>query len=130
MTFSKMIQRVPRPFSETLGAETAQRFGDHSQDVREFIKGVAGTSPYLKSLIEKEHLWLNEVLSKSGDVLEPTITSVPLDKMISNALRQAKRRVALWAAFCDLASVWSLERVTNTLTDFANHAVSSALKVA
>lgn len=130
MTFSKLIQRIPRPFSATLGAETAQRFGDHSNEVREFIKGVAGTSPYLKSLIEKEHLWLNEALSKSGNVLEPTITSVPLDKMISHSLRQAKRRVALWTAFCDLASIWSLEKVTNTLTDFANHAVSSALKVA
>ncbi len=130
MTFPKLIQRVPRPFSETLGNETAQQFSCHPKEVRDFIKGVAGTSPYLKSLIDKEHEWLNEALSNSGDVLDATITSGPLDKTISNSLRQKKRRVALWAAFCDLAGVWSLEKVTNALTNFADYAVSSALTVA
>ena len=125
-----MIQRAPRPFSDKLGNETSRRFANHPKEVRDFIKGVAGTSPYLKSLIEKEHTWLDEALSLSGDVLEQAITSVPLDKTISYALRQAKRRVALWAAFCDLAGVWSLEKVTQTLTDFADHAVSAALKEA
>ncbi len=125
-----MIQRAPRPFSDKLGDETAQRFGDHPKEVRDFIKGVAGTSPYLRSLIEKEHTWLDEALSLSGDVLEQAITSVPLDKTISSTLRQAKRRVALWTAFCDLAGVWSLERVTKTLTDFADQAVSTALTMA
>ncbi|NCW16634.1 MAG: glutamine-synthetase adenylyltransferase, partial [Rhodobacteraceae bacterium] len=103
MIFSKVIQRVPRPYSETLGGESAERFGDHPKEIRGFIKGVAGTSPYLKSLIDREHLWLNEVLSTSGNVPEQTIKAITIDKNIPLTLRQAKRRIALWVALCDLA---------------------------
>ncbi|MEL0122631.1 MAG: glutamine-synthetase adenylyltransferase, partial [Paracoccaceae bacterium] len=130
MTFFKVIQRVPRPYSETLGGESAERFGDHPKEIRGFIKGVAGTSPYLKSLIDREHLWLNEVLSISDDLLEQTIKAITIDKNIPLTLRQAKRRIALWVALCDLAGAWSLEEVTGALSDFADHAVSAALNVA
>ena len=130
MIFSKVIQRVPRPYSETLGGESAERFGDHPKEIRGFIKGVAGTSPYLKSLIDREHLWLNEMFSTSGDVLEQTIREITIDKNIPLTLRQAKRRIALWVALCDLAGAWSLEDVTGALSDFADHAVRAALNVA
>ena len=70
-----------------------------------------GTSPYLKSLIEVEDSWLNEVLS-TRDVLEQTVKAITIDKNIPQTLRQAKRRIALWVALCDLVGAWSLEEVT------------------
>ncbi|MEO0904578.1 MAG: glutamine-synthetase adenylyltransferase, partial [Pseudomonadota bacterium] len=42
---------------------------------------------------------------------------------LTAGLRQAKRRVALLAGLADLGGVWSLETVTQVLTDFADAAV-------
>ena len=38
----------------------------------------------------------------------------------------AKRRAALWIAICDLADIWSLETVTQKLSEFADKAVNLA----
>ncbi len=45
------------------------------------------------------------------------------------ALRQAKRRVALYVALADVAGVWSLAEVTGALTRLADHAVNRAITV-
>ncbi len=105
---------------------------DVTGELREFLSSVGGCSPYLKSLIQKEQDWLLPALVDGGDVI-----SVEYDRLralsydhVSAGLRQAKRRIALYVALCDLGHVWPLEKVVSTLTDFADLSVTLALNAA
>ncbi len=74
--------------------------------------------------------WLAEALSgQPEDALDAVLADAgALDGPRSgDGLRLAKRRVALLAALCDLAGVWTLEDVTGALTDFADLAVDRAI---
>ena len=48
--------------------------------------------------------------------------------MLASGLREAKRRVALWTALCDIGGLWPLEQVTATLTRLADRAVDITLQ--
>ncbi|MHA1107767.1 MAG: bifunctional [glutamine synthetase] adenylyltransferase/[glutamine synthetase]-adenylyl-L-tyrosine phosphorylase [Alphaproteobacteria bacterium] len=45
---------------------------------------------------------------------------------VMRALRQAKRRVALLTALADITGAWKLEKITATLSEFAERAISTA----
>ena len=130
MSFEGLITRIPRTFSDTLGAESASYFFDHPKNVRSLIHGVAGTSPYLKTLIDKERVWLNSVLSDPHNVTNDITQSLHNNTKLSAALRIAKRRMALWVALCDLGGLWTLEKVMQSLTDFAEIALKHSLAYA
>lgn len=49
---------------------------------------------------------------------------------VAQALRQRRGAVALVTGIADLAGAWDLDRVTNTLADFADEAVDAALAAA
>ena len=47
---------------------------------------------------------------------------------VSRLLRQARRQIALTVAVADITGVWALDEVTQALTDFADQALSTALR--
>ena len=130
MSFTTRITRTPRPFDPEQGAELRALFPDMPPDLAKVIEGVGGCSPYLKTLAEKENIWLPEALEAPEAALDKVaaeVTEATPDQM-PNALRQAKRRVALLTGLADLAGVWPLEEVTGQLTRFADLSVDLALR--
>jgi len=47
---------------------------------------------------------------------------------VMSALRRAKREAAFTIALADIAGIWDLDRVTRSLTEFADHAIRAALR--
>ncbi|KUF08832.1 glutamine-synthetase adenylyltransferase [Pseudoponticoccus marisrubri] len=132
MRISSHITRLPRPFDADRAAEARAAAGWATGPLAELIAGTGGSSPYLKGLIETESAWLEgavEDVEAALATLRDELNETPGDG-IGTALRQAKRRVALIAALCDLSGAWALEQVTGALTDFADLSVSLALRAA
>ena len=123
-------QRCPRAFDSALGEETGAAVPDITPEQRELIAGTAGSSPYLKGLIDQEKDWLAQALQQPDQALSDVMQAVqtlPPDQL-KPGLRQAKRRVALLTALADLAGAWPLEKVTGALTDFGALAADMAAK--
>ena len=124
------MTRSPRPFNAERGADTRAKFTDMSPAVQELVEGTAGCSPYLCSLLEKEHDWISEAFGDPETTIEKLLTQlrdVP-EADLPAGLRQSKRRIAAITALADLAGVWPLETVTQTLADFADLAVHLAYR--
>ncbi len=130
MSFESHITRLPRPFDPELGAEARAAAPGVEGETARLIEGAAGSSPYLKSLIHREAEWLPEALDDPDMALVRLMADLqagaPDQRPV--ALRAAKRKVALITALADLAGAWSLEKVTGTLTDFADLASQLALE--
>jgi glutamate-ammonia-ligase adenylyltransferase len=130
MLFESQITRLPRPYDTDLGAEARAAVPALSGDLAKLIEGTAGSSPYLKSLIHKEADWLPEALQDADAALTQLFAELRAGApdQRPTALRAGKRKVALLTALADLAGAWSLEKVTGTLTDFADLASQLALE--
>jgi len=130
MLFESQITRLPRPYDTDLGAEARAAVPALSGNLAKLIEGTAGSSPYLKSLIHKEADWLPEALQDADAALAAVFAGLQAGApdQRPTALRAAKRKVALLTALADLAGAWSLEKVTGTLTDFADLACQLALE--
>ncbi|WP_170358899.1 glutamine-synthetase adenylyltransferase [Ruegeria arenilitoris] len=130
MTGPLTIHRVPRAFDASLGDEALNAVSGITPEQGELIAGTAGSSPYLKGLIEHERDWLPSALQEPdqafADVMDAA-RALPPDQLKSG-LRQAKRRMALLTALADLAGAWPLEKVTAALTDFGALAADVAAK--
>ncbi|MGV6803767.1 MAG: [protein-PII] uridylyltransferase family protein [Ruegeria sp.] len=124
------ISRVPRPFDPDLGREACAMVPDLTGEQAELIAGTAGTSPYLKGLIEQEADWLTLALRNPEHALGQEMKDVRSlsPDQLKSGLRQAKRRVALLVGLADLSGAWTLERVTSVLTDFAALSADIAAK--
>ncbi|MFK7744055.1 MAG: glutamine-synthetase adenylyltransferase [Roseobacter sp.] len=132
MSLCANITRVPRPFDIEKGRSIVSVVPDITPAFAELLVGTAGCSPYLARLIEIEADWLSRanadvdtIVASELDALE-TVTAAD----VPNALRQAKRRVALIAALGDLGGAWTLQQVTGALTALADAACQTALKAA
>ncbi len=132
MNFEARISRLPRPFDSERGAEARAAVGGLRGPVAELVEGAGGSSPYLKSLIEKERAWLGEALDDPEAALAAVFAQLRIcaPDRLAVALRGAKRKVALVTALADLSGAWALEKVTGTLTDFADLASQLALQAA
>lgn len=129
MDFAAKITRLPIPVDPARGQEAADAAGIADPRIADLIRGAAGCSPYLSGLIAREADWLADALTRAMTVDEVT---EGFDRLSADdlgpALRQAKRRVALWAALADLGGVWGLDQVTGALTDLADRASDLALR--
>lgn len=110
--------------------------------VATFIANALALSPYLTGLAAREAGFLARLCRDGPDAAiagalaiagpdgrlpdTPESGSESL-KDLMRRLRVAKRRVALGAAIADLAGAWSLERVTEALSDLADAALDSAI---
>jgi [glutamine synthetase] adenylyltransferase / [glutamine synthetase]-adenylyl-L-tyrosine phosphorylase len=98
------------------------------------VRGDCRVQPtgYLRSLMQREAEWLEGAVRRPGGgacaaVLARQGAGEGPPDALALALRQAKRRVALMSALCDLGGVWPLEDVTEALTRLADRAVHLAL---
>ena len=130
-TFAARLTRQPLPHDLVAGVEAAAQFADLGPELAGLLAGTAGCSPYLRSLMQREHEWLRPVLSGTPEqAVQETLAAldhVPTEGLASQ-LRQAKRRVALVAALADLGGVWPLEAVTGALSALADRAVDLSLR--
>ncbi|WP_375262366.1 glutamine-synthetase adenylyltransferase [Palleronia sp.] len=131
MSLANRITRAPDPFDRDRAAEAVSVLGEMPEPVRDLVAGVAGCSPYLRRLIETESDWLRVALDTSPEtvlqeILSDANTAEAAD--LGDALRQAKRRVALLAGLCDCGGVWSLGDVTGALTRLADLAADRAFR--
>jgi glutamate-ammonia-ligase adenylyltransferase len=127
MTLQNQLTNAPLPYDSALAEESLARFADAPQTVRDLIAGIAGSSSYLRGLLTREADWFGSILNTDPDIaFEEILHNIapPMD----SGLRQAKRRVALLLAACDLGGIWPLSTVTNRLTQFADLAVDHALR--
>ncbi|MCB1338636.1 MAG: glutamine-synthetase adenylyltransferase [Maritimibacter sp.] len=132
MSFAARITRMPIPLEAEPAAEAKRLFDGLDPPLRDLIAGTAGCSPYLKGLAEREAEWLRGALAEPPEAVleaELAVAVGETDTALRQALRQAKRRIALLAGLADLGGVWSLEEVTGALTRLADVATDRALKL-
>ena len=130
MSISRRLTRLPHPYEPARGAEARAAIPEAEGDFARLIEGTGGCSPYLKSLIEKEADWILPAADDPEGALarlHHELAEVAPDAL-PDALRQAKRRVALLTALADLSGAWPLEEVTGALTRFADLACQLALR--
>ena len=130
MTFESKLTRCPRAFNIDRGRETAALVQSVSAPLMDLFTGTAGSSPYLATLIAKEADWIVPALDDPELAVETVFSeclSAPHD-VLGAKLRQAKRRIALLTGLADLGGAWSLERVTGTLSRFADTACTAAMR--
>ncbi len=131
MSFASRVTRCPRARDSDRAGEITAQFQDVAPEVREVLAGTAGCSPFLYGLMLQEADWLSPALAEPPNAVLPKILApLPICTLteLKPALRQAKRRVALYTALADLGGVWRLDDVTEALTEFADLAVDLAAK--
>ncbi|KAB7615887.1 glutamine-synthetase adenylyltransferase [Amylibacter sp. SFDW26] len=128
MIFQDHITTTPLPYDLERARETVAALNLSSGHIYDLILGTAGSSPYLRGLIAKEHEWIHTLWDRNPwDVFQTCLDGID-PKNLETSLRQAKRRIALLTALSDLSGVWPLEDVTKALTLFADYAVHITLK--
>lgn len=132
MTFGASMTRAPRVFDLDAGQSAWEKVS-LSSEFKQLIVGSAGSSAFLRDLIERESDWLaGALLGDPADVFDQVIKSVAALAVadLKAGLRTARRRVALFVGLADLAGVWPLETITDALTRFADIAVERAFGAA
>ena len=131
MALKNLLKTAPIPFEIDLATEVLEQYDLPPGPARDLVAGIAGSSPYLRGLLQREADWfgggLNVAPELAFDKILTGITEVEPEPL-AIALRRAKRRVALLLAACDLGGVWSLEQITRRLTEFADLVTHLALK--
>ena len=129
MTLVARITRQPIPFDPAAAADVRAGLPGFDPEMSGLLAATAGCSPYLRGLMLREAEWLPEAVADPEAALAVVLAGC--DGLAADALplalRQAKRRVALLAALCDLGGVWPLEAVTGALTGLADRAVHLSL---
>ncbi|WP_373690486.1 bifunctional [glutamine synthetase] adenylyltransferase/[glutamine synthetase]-adenylyl-L-tyrosine phosphorylase [Sphingobium sp. DEHP117] len=94
---------------------------NRAQDHSPFLMQMMRRHPQVAALLERGQAddALQAALAMGGDAAGP-----------AQALRWRRGAVALVTGIADLAGAWDLERVTQTLSDFADSAVEAALAAA
>ncbi|MDB4017080.1 bifunctional glutamine synthetase adenylyltransferase/deadenyltransferase, partial [Amylibacter sp.] len=125
MIFKEHILHFPIPFDPSVGENMKSVYSDLPSETQKLIRGVAGSSSYLKKLLEQHSEWLLTHWEFSPD--NAILAARKLDGNLDIALRIAKARTALVLALIDLSHLRPLEWITENLTNFADFAVQSAL---
>jgi glutamate-ammonia-ligase adenylyltransferase len=118
-----------RPMADDLLATLAE------PGVDELLQAIFSNSPFLTRCALSDPLFLKTILEQGPDTglcqvideVKDELSRVYDDQRIRRGLRVARNRVALLVALADITGTWSLERVTEALSDFADVAVSAAL---
>ncbi|WP_394152517.1 glutamine-synthetase adenylyltransferase [Loktanella salsilacus] len=129
MTLADRMIRHPRPFDPDRADDAMAATPWSTGPLRDLIGGAAGCSPYLAGLIKQQSDWLQGAAQDPDAALAQTLANIPQIPFadLAPGLRQAKARVALLTALCDLGGVWPLHTVTQALTDLAAAAVNACI---
>lgn len=123
--FEDWIEKVGQPLAD----ETAK-----NPAVHKLLSAIFGNSPFLTFCILKESEFFLLLLRHGPDVAYAHISDILSnnskqtlnDADLSRLLRVCKRQVALLTASADISGVWPLEKITQTLSEFAGTALSLA----
>ena len=128
--------KLPTPF-DPARAERALAELDFALPpaARAVFAAAFGNSPYLARAAAREPDFLHELAGLGPEKLlvriaaeARTAASAETLSAAMSLLRIAKRRAALAIALADIAGLWPLEKVTRALCEFADAAVSGALR--
>src|SRR5690625_3409422 len=104
--------------------------------IGELIRGATASSPYLARLTARHgdfladaitrppETVLADLLARMENAIETTTASGPARRI----LRETKARAALLIALADLGGVWSLQQVTQALSQLADAAITAAAR--
>jgi len=93
------------------------------------LGGIGGCSPYLYDLLIEHEDWLTKRLStKNLDIIGEITTDLDNSSDLHKTLRISKSKIALWTAVCDLGGFWDLDKVMQTLTEFADLALQRSME--
>ena len=128
-------QKPPLPHDAARAAQALDCLGlSQGDDHAALVAGAAGCSPYLARLIARDPEFARDALSAEPaetfkTILTDVAATVTLEKQseIMPALRRAKDRAALLIALADLGGLWTLEQVTQALSDFADASIGAAI---
>lgn len=131
MTLTGLIKQTPIAFDPSRGQDALGSYDPVDPTARALICGAAGSSPYLAGLIAGHAAWLDQAFADPQAAIlgEMAACHAATAGDLPRVLRKAKGRIALTLALADLSGAWPLERITQTLTDFADCALSSAMAV-
>ncbi|MGE3506958.1 MAG: bifunctional [glutamine synthetase] adenylyltransferase/[glutamine synthetase]-adenylyl-L-tyrosine phosphorylase [Alphaproteobacteria bacterium] len=97
---------------------------------RAWLDGIFGNSPYLSQSLLREIAFVRGLLNDGPDRTATNLLAgmqagpaVGSDADAMQALRTAKRQLALLVALADIGGVWGLEKVTGALSAFAEAAL-------
>ncbi|HLJ06339.1 MAG TPA: bifunctional [glutamine synthetase] adenylyltransferase/[glutamine synthetase]-adenylyl-L-tyrosine phosphorylase [Acetobacteraceae bacterium] len=139
----RLPQHWPDPYDAGAAERLTERFAELGRAearlverpaVVAMLRSLGGNSPFLADLTIREATSVRAIIS-SGP--EPVVRAVFKDlagvlpgqrrERVAAALRRAKRIVALTTAIADIGGIWSLERVTATLSELADVTLSLAM---
>ena len=130
INFESGITRTPVPFEgeapDILPESVARQYPNFEQ----LLSHTAGCSPYLNSLINTDHQWLEEIAEQNPkDILNQLCSSLEHENVTQTikSLRTRKKKIALLTALTDLGGIWNLFEVTGALTQFADFSCQTLL---
>jgi len=94
------------------------------------VSGARSCAPYLSTLLDKWPEIVAALEAKPPELIFPDILKDMHATSLSDlniSLRQAKQKVHLLAALCDLAGVWDWAQVCQCLSDFADAAMQKLI---
>jgi [glutamine synthetase] adenylyltransferase / [glutamine synthetase]-adenylyl-L-tyrosine phosphorylase len=143
--------RLPAPFDPVMAANGLERWREatrgaddeslinwmiqfsESETGEAFIKSICGNSPYLGQILTREPAWVQRFVTEGpdatfADLMSELRSASPASSMdaLMTRLRVVKRRAALLIAVCDIADIWTVERVTAALSETAEVGVRLA----
>ncbi|UWQ16540.1 glutamine-synthetase adenylyltransferase [Jannaschia sp. M317] len=126
--FRTQLTRHPIAFDPQAARDLLARV-EVPSDVRPLVEGVAGCSPYLARLMQREASFLDTVWDQSADAafaaLLAEVEGIEGDPKV--ALRQAKRRAALLVGLAEIGGVWPVMTAAEAWTRFADAALHKCL---
>ena len=130
MSFNTRLSRAPNPYDLEIGQDALSHVPALDPVLAPLLIGAAGCSPYLSGLIGREGAWLSHALHDPETAIAKVFAALPSIALdgLPDALREAKRRIALLTGLADLGGIWPLEVVTQVLTDFADLSVDVTIK--
>ncbi|MEZ0243212.1 MAG: glutamine-synthetase adenylyltransferase, partial [Sphingomonas sp.] len=99
-----------------------------SENLKNAVARATAHSPFLGLLIEREMALVEQLQTALIDPIAAARIEGEMPE--SRRLRLERRRLALLVALGDLSGSYDLTRVTNTLSDFADEAISRAIRAA
>lgn len=139
--FAARDDPLPAPFERARAARTLAELasGEDAFDppprARAVLEATFGNSPYLARTALRERAILPDIVARGPRAVCDTILA-RLDEVeragseaaAMTLLRHAKAQAALAIALADVGALWSVSEVTQALSDFADRAVSAALR--
>jgi glutamate-ammonia-ligase adenylyltransferase len=135
----RLPHQWPRPYDLGAGQRLIERFAERRRAearlvarpaVAALLAALGGNSPFLAELAIRESAALRALIAEGPDPVAKralaSIAALPVTarrERVAAVLRQAKRVIALVSAVADIGGMWTLKRVTGTLTELAEAAL-------